>query len=174
MKEYIAKTGGRYTYNDDLLNLQELARSMTSIFEGCSNFIISGCEVADGRITPGYVWIGGRVRPFEGAAEVSLPYYIYEKNHYETIAYAGDVNKHGRCCYLCSGATSVPQTEDEVTGALPGYIELHEDYAPRFIDKFIGRYAVLLESPFARQTVHKDLTLAGSVSVEKQFECKTA
>ena len=103
MKEYIAKTGGRYTYNDDLLNLQELARSMTSIFEGCSNFIISGCEVADGRITPGYVWIGGRVRPFEGAAEVSLPYYIYEKNHYETIAYAGDVNKHGRCCYLCSG-----------------------------------------------------------------------
>ena len=49
MKEYIAKTGGRYTYNDDLLNLQELARSMTSIFEGCSNFIISGCEVADGR-----------------------------------------------------------------------------------------------------------------------------
>lgn len=173
MKEYIAKTGGRYTYNDDLLNLQELARSMTSIFEGCSNFIISGCEVADGRITPGYVWIGGRVRPFEGAAEVSLPYYIYEKNHYETIAYAGDVNKHGRCCYLCSGATSVPQTEDEVTGALPGYIELREDYAPRFIDKFIGRYAVLLESPFARQTVHKDLTLAGSVSVEKQFECKT-
>ena len=173
MKEYIAKTGGRYTYNDDLLNLQELARSMTSIFEGCSNFIISGCEVHDGRITPGYVWIGGHVRSFEGAAEVSLPYYIYEKNHYETIPYAGDIDKPGRCCYLTSGGTTVPQTEDEVTNALPGYIEVREEYAPRFIDKFIGRYAVLLESPFARQTVHKDLTMAGAVSIEKMLECKT-
>lgn len=173
MKEYIAKTGGRYTYNDDLLNLQDLARSMTSIFEGCSNFIISGCEVSGGRITPGYVWIGGRVRPFEGASEVSFPYYIYEKNHYETIAYAGDVDKQGRCCYLTSGGTSVPQSEDEVTGALPGYIEVREDYAPRFIDKFIGRYAVLLDSPFARQTVRRDLTLTGAVSIGGLLECKT-
>jgi hypothetical protein len=173
VKEYIAKTGGRYTYNDDLLNLQELARSMTSIFEGCSNFIISGCEVIQGRITPGYVWIGGHVRPFEGAADVSFPYYIYEKNHYETIPYAGDIDKPGRCCYLTSGGTAVPQTVDEVTGVLPGYIEMREEYAPRFIDKFIGRYAVLLESPFARQTVRKDLTLAGAVSIEKMLECKT-
>ena len=173
MKEYIAKTGGRYTYNDDLLNLQDLARSMTAIFEGCSNFIISGCEVSGGRITPGYVWIGGRVRPFEGASEVSFPYYIYEKNHYETIAYAGDVDKQGRCCYLTSGGTSVPQSEDEVTGALPGYIEVREDYAPRFIDKFIGRYAVLLDSPFARQTVRRDLTLTGAMSIGGLLECKT-
>lgn len=173
MKEYIAKTGGRYTYNDDLLNLQDLARSMTAIFEGCSNFIISGCEVSGGRITPGYVWIGGRVRSFEGAAEVSFPYYIYEKNHYETIAYAGDVDKQGRCCYLTSGGAAVPQSEDEVTGALPGYIEVREDYAPRFIDKFIGRYAVLLDSPFARQTVRRDLTLTGAVSIGGLLECKT-
>ena len=26
MKEYIAETGGRYTYSDDILNLQERAR----------------------------------------------------------------------------------------------------------------------------------------------------
>ena len=32
MKEYVAETGGRYTYADDILNLQELALSMTSIF----------------------------------------------------------------------------------------------------------------------------------------------
>ena len=44
MKEYIAETGGRYTYSDDILNLQELALSMSAVFDGCSDFIISGCE----------------------------------------------------------------------------------------------------------------------------------
>lgn len=174
MKEYIAKTGGRYTYNDDLLNLQELAMSMTAIFDGCSNFIISGCGIAEGRISPGYVWIGGRVRYFEGAADVSFPYYIYEKNHYETIAYAGDVNKHGRCNYLSVGSGAVPQTADEVTGQLPGFIEVREDYAPRFIDKFIGRYALLLDTPFSKQTVKKDLVLTGKLTAEKDLESKTA
>lgn len=174
MKEYIAKTGGRYTYNDDLLNLQELAMSMTAIFDGCSNFIISGCTAAEGRISPGYVWIGGRVRHFEGAADVAFPYYIYEKNHYETIAYAGDVNKHGRCNYLSVGGSTVPQIADEVTGQLPGFIEVREDYAPRFIDKFIGRYALLLDTPFSKQTVKKDLVVAGRLTAEKDLESKTA
>ena len=32
MKEYIAETGGRYTYSDDILNLQELALSMSAVF----------------------------------------------------------------------------------------------------------------------------------------------
>lgn len=172
MKEYIAKTGGRYTYNDDLLNLQELAMSMTAIFDGCSNFIVSGCIVANGRISSGYVWINGRVRYFEGAVNPTFPYYIYEKNNYETITYAGDVNKHGRCNYLSAGSSTIPQVNDEVSGQLPGYIEVKEDYAPRFIDKFVGRYAVLLDSPFARQTVKKDLALTGSLSVDKEIESK--
>ena len=34
MKEYIAETGGRYTYSDDILNLQELALSMSAVFDG--------------------------------------------------------------------------------------------------------------------------------------------
>lgn len=174
MKEYIAKTGGRYTYNDDLLNLQELALSMTSIFDGCSNFIISGCEITDGTISAGYVWIGGRVRRFEGANGVAFPYYICESNHYESIAYAGDVNKHGRCNYLCAGSSSLPQTNDEVTEQLPGFIEVREDYAPRLIDKFIGRYALLLDTPFSKQTIKKDLILAGKLSTEKDLESKTS
>lgn len=174
MKEYIAKTGGRYTYNDDLLNIQELAMSMTAIFDGCANFIISGCVISEGGISPGYVWIGGRVRHFEGAADVSFPYYIYEKNHYETIAYAGDVNKHGRCNYLSVGSSAIPQTADEVTGLLPGFIEVQEDYAPRFIDKFMGRYALLLDTPFSKQTVRKDLVVAGVLTTDKDLVSKTA
>lgn len=174
MKEYIAKTGGRYTYNDDLLNLQELAQSMTAIFDGCSNFIISGCQISEGRISPGYVWIGGRVRQFEGAANASFPYYIYEKNHYETITYAGNVNKHGRCNYLSVGSSALPVTADEVSGQMPGFIEVREDYAPRLIDKFMGRYAVLLDTPFSKQTVNKDLTVTGRLTAEKELASKTA
>lgn len=55
MKEYIAETGGRYTYSDDILNLQELALSMSAVFDGCSDFIISGCEIEGPRVSPGYV-----------------------------------------------------------------------------------------------------------------------
>ena len=52
MKEYVAETGGRYTYSDDILNLQELTLSLSAIFDGCSDFIISGCEIEGPRVSP--------------------------------------------------------------------------------------------------------------------------
>lgn len=174
MKEYVAETGGRYTYSDDILNLQELSLSMNAIFEGCSDFIISGCETDGARISAGYVWLGGRVRRFEGAADAAYPYYIYETNRHESVVYANDANKRGRTCYLCASGTSVPDTVDPVTGRLPAFIEMTESYAPRFMDKFFGRYAVLLETPFSRQTVRKDLVLAGEFTAEKAMVSKTA
>lgn len=174
MKEYVAETGGRYTYSDDILNLQELALSLSAIFDGCSDFIISGCETDGPRISPGYVWLGGKVRRFEGSADAVYPYYIHEVNRHESVVYANEVNKRGRTCYLCAGSTAIPDTADAVTGKLPAFIEIREDYAPRFIDRFFGRYAVLLDTPFARQTVKKDLVLAGSVTAEKEFRSKTA
>lgn len=174
MKEYVAETGGRYTYSDDILNLQELALSMSAIFEGCSNFIISGCMTEGATITPGYVWIGGKVRRFEGAADAVYPYYIYEVNRHESVVYANDVNKRGRTCYLCAGGRSIPETPDAVTGKVPLAIEIREEYAPRFIDKFFGRYAVLLDTPFSRQSIKKDLVLAGTFSADKDINSKTA
>lgn len=174
MKEYVAEPGGRYTYSDDILNLQELALSLSAIFDGCQDFIISGCEPDGASISPGYVWLGGKVRRFEGATDAVYPYYIHEVNRHESVVYANDTNKRGRTCYLCAGSASVPDTEDSVTGKLPAFIEIREEYAPRFIDKFFGRYAVLLDTPFARQTVKKDLVLAGSVTSEKEFRSKTA
>lgn len=174
MKEYVAQTGGRYTYTDDILNLQELALSMTSIFTTYSNFIISGCEYTGNDIAPGYVWINGKVRYFSGCKNATRPYYIYETNENETVTYANDINKNGRSLYLCTGGATVPEAADLITGKVPQYIELTADYAPRFADKFFGQYAVLLDSPFCRQTIKKDLILAGSLSVEKNIECKTA
>lgn len=174
MKEYVAEPGGRYTYSDDILNLQELALSLSAIFDGCSDFIISGCEPDGANISPGYVWLGGKVRRFEGATDAAYPYYIYETNRHESVVYANDTNKRGRTCYLCAGSASVPDTEDSVTGKLPAFIEIWEEYAPRFIDKFFGRYAVLLDTPFARQTVKKDLVLAGTFTGQKEIASKTA
>ncbi|MTT25708.1 hypothetical protein GMD84_17430, partial [Parabacteroides merdae] len=174
MKEYVAETGGRYTYSDDILNLQELALSLNAIFDGCSDFIISGCGTDGARIAPGYVWLGGKVRRFEGATDAVYPYYIYETNRHESVVYANDANKCGRTCYLCAGSKSVPDTADAVTGALPAFIEITEDYAPRFIDKFFGRYAVLSDTPFPRQTVKKDLVLTGTFTGQKEIASKTA
>ena len=150
MKEYVAETGGRYTYSDDILNLQELALSMSTIFDSCSDFIISGCTIEGSTISPGYVWLGGKVRHFEGVTDAVFPYYIYESNRHESVVYANEVNKRGRTCYLCAAGKTIPTTTDPVTGKIPAAIEVKADYAPRFIDKFFGRYAVLLETPFQR------------------------
>lgn len=170
MKEYIAETGGRYTYSDDLLNLQELALSLTSIFSDCPAFIISGCETEGNGITPGYVWLGGKIRYFEGVQSTVFPYYIYETNTNESVVYANEVNKRGRSCYLCTGGTAVPQVADPVTEQLPRYLEIGSNYAPRLTDKFFGRYALLLDGPASRQKVKKDVTFAGDVAVEKTLK----
>lgn len=167
MKEYIAETGGRYTYSDDILNLQELALSMTAIFGECPAFIVSGCQVEGTVIAPGYVWLGGKVRYFEGAKNAAFPYYIYEKNNNESVVYANEVNKRGRSCYLCTGGTAVSQATDPVTGLPPAFLEITKESAPRLIDKFFGRYALLLDSPSQRQRVKKDVTFSGEVLVEK-------
>ena len=174
MKEYIAETGGRYTYSDDVLNLQELALAFGAVFEDCTNFIVSGCLISGQKISPGFVWIGGKIRRFEGAADVVFPYYIYEKNFYDTLMYANDVNKRGRCNYLCAGGVSVPSSVDEVTGFVPQFIELKSDYSPRLIDRFFGKYAVLTDTPFSKQTVKKELVIEGKLTVEKEVESKNS
>lgn len=171
MKEYVAETGGRYTYSDDVLNLQALALSMTSVFSDCPAFIISGCEVEGSSIAPGYVWLGGKIRYFEGTPSAVFPYFIYESNVNESVVYANEVNKRGRCCYLCAGGSAVPTIADAVSGQLPQYLEIKRDYAPRLIDQFFGRYALLLETPGARQKVKKDVTFSGEVTVEKALKC---
>lgn len=167
MKEYIAQSGGRYTYADDILNLQELSLSMNAVFTGCSGFIISGCETDGSRISEGYVWLGGKIRYFEGCTDAVYPYYLYEHNFTESVVYANDVNKQGRINYLCAGSFALPSASDSVTGNPPRFIEVGSDYAPRLIDKFFGRYALLLEPPSGRQKVKKDVAFTGEVTVEK-------
>ena len=120
------------------------------------------------------MWLNGKVRRFEGCADASYPYYIYETNRNESVTYANEVNKRGRACYLASGGRTVPDTADAVTGAVPQFIRLTEDYAPRLVDKFIGRYALMVDSPFVQQTVRKDLVLTGTLAVDKGIESRNS
>ncbi len=173
MKEYVAETGGRYTYADDVLSLQELALSMTALLGGCSDMILSGCEVTGAAIAPGYLWLGGKVRYFEGNSAATFPYYIYEHNVVESVAYAKQVNKRGRINYLAVGGAAIPAEKDAVTNAVPRYIEITADYAPRLREKFFGKYAVLLE-PLRGQSLQKDLTLNGKLTAAKELESQSA
>lgn len=173
MKEYVAYTGGRYTYADDLLNLQDLSLSLTSIFAGCADFIISGCEVDGTSISSGYVWLGNKIRQFSGAENVSFPYYIVESNKEETVVYASEKNQCGRQCFLCFGSSEYPTQPDIITGILPHVIEVNREYTPRLLDQFIGKYALLKSTPFSRQICSKDLLLKGQLNVDKGIESKT-
>lgn len=84
MKEFTSQTGGRYTYIDDIMNLQNLALAFTSIFDECDNFIISGCQVSGTSISAGYVYINGKIRYCAGTSGVSKwPMYLYENNSVE-------------------------------------------------------------------------------------------
>lgn len=174
MKEFTAEPGGRYTYADDVLNLQQLALSLTALFDGCADFVISGCEIAENRITAGYVWLGGKVRYFEGGEYTKLPYYIHEYNFTDTVVYANQINKDGRKNYLSRGSETVIQTPDELTGLPPRFLKITEEYTPRLKDKFFGHYSLLLDGPYGSQAVNKNILLNGKLSVEKEVETATA
>lgn len=169
MKNFVAGSGGRYVYSEDFENLQALSLSINSIFEGCDNFVISGCTVSGSTIASGYVWINGNIRFFEGSSSVSYPYYIYETNSYTSTEYKDEPNKLGRINYLCAGGISTPTANDPVTGALPSFIEITSSYTPKINDKFFGRYAMILNHPFSKQTVAKNIEASGDVLVQKNM-----
>lgn len=173
MNEFVAETGGRYTYADDFLNLQSAALSITHIFDECGNFIISGCKPLNGGITDGFVYINGKIRYFSGAASVVFPYYIYEVNSNESVMYANEASKIGRKKYLCAGGVSVPTTNDPITGMVPQFISINSTYAPRLKDKFFGLYGVMLDNPFDSQIIKKSLTIEGQLISQSGIKSKS-
>lgn len=167
MKEYVSQTGGRYCYNEDLINLQELALAYSSLFDGCDNFIISGCQVSDNSISAGTVWINGKIRHFTGANSVSsYPQYIYEANTIEPVDYANNTVQNGRVIYGCQISSTPPTTLDPVTNAAPGYIEITQNGGLHLREMFYGRYCLLLQSAFGSQVVKDAITFNNIVNVQ--------
>lgn len=166
MKEFNAQTGGRYTYVDDIINLQELALAFASLFTDCDNFIVSGCEVAGSTISPGFVYINGKLRKFSGATGIGTwPQYIYESNKTESVAYASGSDKVGRNDYGCSIGSNAPTTPDQLTNAIPAYILINKTGGKRLKEAFFGKYALLLDSIYGSQSVNGNVTFKNDVNV---------
>lgn len=168
MREFIAKTGGRYTYIEDFLALQEISLSLLTMFEGCNNFIISGCKTSglnntNITISEGYVYINSKIRHFAGGTiDLTKPYYIVESEKTESVSYAGDATQQGCVIYECYGSDSEPVDKQ--------FIKITSTYIPRLKDEFFGKYAVTLNSAFNQQTVSqnivfdKDISIKGNIS----------
>lgn len=173
MKEFSAQTGGRYTYADDLENLQELALAFAQLFDDCDNFIMSGCEVASGAISAGYVFLNGRIRYFSGATGISSwPQYIYELNTTESVPYESGGSKVGRNIYGCAMAKAVPVVTDELTGKTPQFIPISATGGLRMKDAFIGKYALLLNPANGSQTVNSAVNFAKAMQANSDFIAK--
>lgn len=170
MKEFSALTGGRYTYADDLENIQELALVFAQLFDDCDNFIMSGCEIDGDSIGAGYVFINGRIRHFSGATGItSWPQYICEQNETEDVPYESGGHKIGRKIYGCALVKVVPVVQDTLTGAVPQSILITSSGGLRMKDAFLGKYALLLNPTNPTQTVDSAVTFAKSVRVNKEL-----
>lgn len=165
MKHFSAQTGGRYTYVDDIINLQDLALAFNSIFTDCDNFIVSGCEVSGTSISAGYVFINGELRYFPGASNRTWPQFIYESNSRESVSYASGTDKVGRNVYGCNIAASVPTALDTITGAVPQFIRITSDGGLRLKDALFGKYALLLNAASGAQTVGGTVTFSNAVNI---------
>ena len=167
MKHFNAQTGGRYTYVDDIINLQDLALALNAIFTNCDNFVVSGCEISGTTVSSGYVYINGELRYFPGKSGVnSWPQYLYESNTIETVDYASGTEKVGRHNYGCAMAASVPSATDPITGSVPQYIRFTSAGALRLKDAFFGKYALLLDAASGTQNVKGTVNFKNAVNVE--------
>lgn len=173
MKEFSAQTGGRYTYADDLENLQELALAFSQLFDDCDDFIVSGCEVTSNAVSPGYVFLNGKMRYFSGATGVtSWPQYLYESNSEESVTYESGGSKTGRKIYGCALASSVPAVADALTGKISKAITITSTGGLQMKDAFIGKYAVLLNPSSGAQTVDNAVTFTKAVAMDEGLVAK--
>ncbi len=175
MKEFNAQTGGRYTYVDDFLNLQELALSFGQLFNECDNFILSGCQVSGNSISAGFVYLNGKIRYFSGESAITTwPRFIVESNTTDSVGYASGTSKVGRTIYGCVSSGSMPTSVDAISGKIPETIIINQNTGGLTMrDAFMGKYALLLNA-VGSQTVNGNVKFAGDVTATGNVVANTA
>lgn len=169
MKEFEALTGGRFTYADDIKNLQDLALSICNIFDGCGDFIVSGCTLSGNQLEAGYVYLSGKLRYFSGGSVSTVtPSYIIPQDTRENVSYKNGLSQLGRTVYGCT-----------ISGRLPvdvAYITINPTNmsANKTLENsFIGKYAVLKNLNVA-QTINSELFFNKQVSFKERANFSTA
>lgn len=181
MKEFTSQTGGRFTYVDDLLNLQELALAFSEIFTDCDNFIVSGCEVNGNSISAGIVYLNGKLRTVEAVPAITggWPQFIYEKNENKNVPYASGGEKVGRQIWGTSVGKTVPVDVTPLTNAVPKAIQINATGGLRMQDAWFGKYALLLNSAANTQSVNghvnfQTLLATGAIQSNSRYVVHTA
>lgn len=181
MKEFTSQTGGRFTYVDDLLNLQELALAFSEIFTDCDNFIVSGCEVNGNSISAGIVYLNGKLRTVEAVPAITggWPQFIYEKNENKTVPYASGGEKIGREIWGTSVGKTVPVDVTPLTNAVPKAIQINATGGLRMKDAWFGKYALLLNPAANTQSVNghvnfQTLLATGAIQSNSRYIVHTA
>lgn len=166
MKEFKSSTGGRNVYIEDIEYLQDLALAFSSIFNECDNFIISGCDISGTVIKPGYVYINGKVRYFDGASNIpSFPQYICELNTTENVAYNNGTTQIARNIYGTALSATIPTSIDSITKSVGQYITLTSTGGKLLKDAFFGKYSAILNPSAGTQTIKGSVSFANVVEV---------
>lgn len=180
MKEFTSQTGGRFTYVDDFLNLQELALAFGEVFSECDNFIVSGCEVSGNSISAGIVYLNGKLRVVEETPSITggWPQYIYEVNENKNVPYASGGEKIGREVWGAKVGKTVPTTLTDLTGAVPKAIQINATGGLRMKDAWFGKYALLLNPAASSQAVKgivnfQSINATGTINSNSQYTLRT-
>ena len=173
MKEFSSQDGGRYTFVDDIVNLQNLALAFSAIFDACDNFVIMGCELTGDTVSEGYVYINGKIRQFNGGtitANSAGNRFLCESDSSEQVPYASGGTKVGRTNYGVALSNTIPSP---VNGVQPGYITFSTNGAcKRLKDAFFGKYALLLDPTVASQTVTGKVSFSDTLTALKNILVK--
>ena len=106
MRELAFDIGGRKLFNEDLSDLQEQIRAAESLFLGEDPFVISGMIFTGStgayNISEGYVWLGNKIRRFDGIAsfdEISTTTHLLSENLSEETEYDDNIDRQSTISY---------------------------------------------------------------------------
>lgn len=149
MKEYESKSGGRYVFNEDFQNLQELALSMTSLYDDFNtNFVISGCVISKSNgvvsVSSGFVYLDGKIRSVsakQGSDSNNIGVHIVAKNtDGASIVYADGTSKKQYTDYGTEVRIGAPVSSGEVVISVSG--DVSGKQFPNLRDAWFRHYAV--------------------------------
>ena len=164
MKEYVANTGGRKLFNEDVLSLQDLAKSYEAFYEGKEPFIISGVELTNTGgnlydVSSGYIWLDGRIRYVAAASGVNLgsPKYINISDVSENSIYNDLISRESAINYGTVISSSFISADQSLSLS---------SSSKRYVKDILGADLLVKNPNTVNQTVNKELILTGQLTAQ--------